>query len=590
MIRRRNLMMFLAFSLLTVDPLVYGQASKTRPSKKRPARTATTNVLRPTLPANLMLYDLVKVSNLWIRDGRLNVAAHELRTALNAAPRHGLPSRDYWTASLEELYNKLAALPPLPPAPPAAPAPLVSVATGAELPVTPATPEPVPSVIVPPAEKVLADKFESEATAALLKYASHLSIGRINPSSLGDDVKVPRKTFALETLADVLKATTGSLSQNLDSLAPRWAEYLRLQNALDRLSRLNPDADFPKIVAPRKNLKVNDRDAAVVPPLKTRLRTLGYHIAFMDESVDTDLVAQVRRYLLDHGLSGNGDLTRNSPLWKHIGIQLEARLQQIRMTMEKIRWFPQSPESRYALNNIAMQNITVFEGSNAVLRMKTINGRSERPTPTLRDRLFAVELNPDWRVPVRLFIEDKLPIIQQDPWFFYRNGYVVYERGREVNPGYISWDWLSEDEIKNLSLRQLPGTGNALGVMKFHLSNGFAIYLHDTNERHLFSSRHRLMSSGCVRLERPLDMAAYLLAGHPRWGDAATIKANLATERVARRNVPLEHVIRLDQALPTYLVYWTVHIEEDGRILFASDYYRQDTRLFEQLRRSRASF
>lgn len=569
-------------SILTVA--VAATAQKKNPAKPvaKPAATASkVTVLKKTLPANAMIYDLLKVSNVWTANARLAPIATELRSILQNAHRQGLSNKDYWTTSLEELYTQLNALPPAPPVATPTPAPAVDVA------MTPTAPSPVVIEVPAPAptpEQVLADKFESEAMAALIKYASDLNIGRVNPLNVGEDVRIPRKTFALESLAAVLKNVTGSLDESLSTLAPQWPAYTKLKNTLDRLLRINADLEFPAITVPAKNLKLGDQDPSVFN-LKMRLQTLGYKVSAVNASYDAEAVALVKEYCVDHALGGNGELNRNSPIWSHIGVSLEARLQQIRMTMEKIRWLPTTPDDRYVHVNIAYQRLDMFERTGKAFSMKTINGREKRKTPMIKDKLTAIELNPSWTVPVRLIIEDKIPMIQRDPWFFARNNFVVYDGyGREMNPAYVDWSYMSDSEARSITLRQSPGLGNALGIMKFHLTNPYAIYLHDTNERELFAKRDRLLSSGCVRLERPVDFAAYLLSGHPKWGNIDTLRASLATTRLASRNVPRQFQIPMSQPVPVYLVYHTAEVEDGGKVKFAVDQYGQDLRLFNLLK------
>lgn len=530
-------------TMIAVSASVSFAAPSRKPAPKKPAKkTAVKPAPKPVvvLTPREQLYQQVGVSALWIEDGRLLPRAQQLRELVLSAGEHGLDPAAYWTPRHDELLRTASA--------------------------------------------ENAETVEAELTGVLLKYATDLSTGRLSdPTKLGDDVKMKRQPLNIARVANALKAIV-DLRQSFEAVAPQWPGYRELKAALARFRSLT-DAEFPAIAIPRRDPKLNEK-GAVFAAVKTRLRTLGYDVSNVDPVYDKELRDLVKTYVVDHALKGASDLRRSGPFWRHLSASASARATQIKLQMEKLRWLPATPDDRFLFVNLAFQRLNVWENKQVVMTMRTINGRVERKSPTLIDKIVNVELNPDWTVPVRLIVEDKIPAIMADPSYLERGGFQVFDRrGRELSDWEIDWYSITKQNAWQISIRQRPGLGNALGVMKFNLTNPYAIYLHDTNERHLFGENHRLISSGCVRLERPTDLSAYLLRDHPQWSDRRAVEAELATTQFADYWVRrLEYPIKLVRPVPVYLMSLTVEVDSRGVVKFAGDYYEQDTRLYQALR------
>lgn len=529
--------------VLLVSSVLQAQSNIPIPTP-RPSAPALPPALQGMPPAHVELYRALGLNALWVADGAPSPLAAELREALLAADTHGLNSAEYWTPALELQFQSLA----------------------------PAT----------------AEDFERAATAALMKYASDLSVGRVNPQSVGDEVKLAKRTLSIDALSAAMKNASAPLSESLEVLAPRWPAYRNLRAALARLRAVDAAVDYPAVSAPAKGPTLGT-SAPIVSLVKTRLRTLGYALSETGPVYSQELLTQLKKYYADNTLPGEVTLRADSQFWPHISVPLGSRIQQIQLTMEKLRWIPNGPDARYFDVNLALQRLRIYENGELVMSMKTINGRSKRKSPTLKDKLTVVELNPSWTVPVRLILEDKLPIVRKDPYFLSDHGYRIFDQSGRVEYSWwdINWDNLNRNNVDDIILRQGPGTGNALGVMKFHLTNPYAIYLHDTNERNLFVENHRLLSSGCIRLERPVDVALYLLRDQPRWNDRATLESQLAKAVFAEPWIPQMKRLSLSQSVPVYLNYLTAEADDDGLVKFANDYYGQDTALFNLLKARR---
>jgi murein L,D-transpeptidase YcbB/YkuD len=199
------------------------------------------------------------------------------------------------------------------------------------------------------------------------------------------------------------------------------------------------------------------------------------------------------------------------------------------------------------------------------------------------EQMTYLVLNPTWHVPRSIALRDKLPLIQKDPAYLKRHGYTLYQQQagapQVIDPFAVDW---SSPEAKTFPyrLRQAPGPNNALGRIKFMLPNRFNVYLHDTPEQELFSRTTRTFSSGCIRLERPLQLAVWVLQEQPDW-DRAALELAIANGR--------ERVIKLPQPIPVDFIYLTAWVTQDGVMQFREDIYRRDPKVAAALERNQGS-
>lgn len=543
---------FLSSSILS---LVFVSSAFAAPAKvapkipvKTPAKPVVAVAPKPppftvakALTPYISLYQLLNTQAIWVQNGALSPQVAGLRAALTQNPeRHALNPKAYWTETLENMFNAF-------------------------------TPE-------------QSDAFELEATKAFVNYASDLSIGRVNPTAVAPEISVSRKSTPYDLMVEALKNTSADLSVSMESLAPQWQIYRELQAAAVRLSGFTPE-NFPVIPVLKKSLKVGASDPAYAAA-KMRLAALGYVISETGPVYTKELLTVVQKFYAAQTIPGTPSLDKDAAFWREIAVTPQARIQQIRMTMEKIRWMPHAPEARFGFVNTAQERLRVYENGTKVLDMKTVNGRSQRKTPMLKDKITVVEFNPDWTVPVTLVVEDKQPLMVENPnWLYEHNYEIVDERNNPVDAWQIPWGQLTKENAQWFFIKQSPGLGNALGIMKFHLTNPYAIYLHDTNERNLFENNHRLLSSGCVRLERPLDLAQYLLRDTP-YADRRTLEAQLATTEVIDPWLKKKANVPLKQPMAVYLMYLTADATEGEPLKFAMDFYGQDTALYAALKKA----
>jgi len=210
--------------------------------------------------------------------------------------------------------------------------------------------------------------------------------------------------------------------------------------------------------------------------------------------------------------------------------------------------------------------------------MRVVVGTEYRRTPVFSDGMTYLVLCPYWHVPPNIAIQDKLPLIHKDPTYLTKQRIRVFQGwgadAEEIDPATIDWSKVTLENFV-FRLRQDPGPWNALGRVKFMFPNKFNVYLHDTPSQELFGKATRTFSSGCIRIEKPIELAEYVMQGNPNW-TRKTILAALETN--------IEQTVPLPEPIPVHLLYWTAWVDEEGSIQFRDDIYGRDKLLDKALR------
>ncbi|MGZ5495339.1 MAG: L,D-transpeptidase family protein, partial [Candidatus Aminicenantales bacterium] len=198
-------------------------------------------------------------------------------------------------------------------------------------------------------------------------------------------------------------------------------------------------------------------------------------------------------------------------------------------------------------------------------------------TPDFSAKISTITLNPAWNVPPKLAREDILPKLKKDPSYLIKKGFRVFESwsegAREIDGAAVDWTQIKPESL-SFKFRQDPGPQNALGRILFLFPNKFDVYMHDTPERHLFNQAVRDFSSGCIRIEKPLDLALYALRDDPSWTKEKILEIIDSGET---------KVIPLRKPLPVHILYWTAWLGVDGQVQFRQDIYLRDAALVRAL-------
>jgi len=414
------------------------------------------------------------------------------------------------------------------------------------------------------------------ATDAFLILGSHFLAGRINPETIDPEWIAYRREA---DLAQVLKRAveTGQIEKALKSLLPSQPEYKRLRDALAHYRLIESKGGW-KSVPEGPPMKPGDRGARVV--------TLCERLSATDDlpSMKTDIpdvyndeVEQaVRRFQERHGLEINGVV--DSMTLVELNIPVNERIRKIELNMERWRWLPQDLGQRHILINIANFELDVVENEQIILTMLAVVGNQFRRTPVFSDMMTYLVFNPYWNVSSNMAVQDILPQVLKDPHYLEsQNMKVLQGWGADVNeidPKTIDWPSIDRNNFP-FRFRQEPGPMNALGRVKFMFPNKFNVYLHDTPSKGYFLKNKRAFSSGCIRIEKPIELAEYLLRPDPQW----TKEKILATIKSGN-----ETTVKLPVAIPIHLLYWTAWADSDGVIHFLEDIYGRDKLVHEALR------
>lgn len=203
-------------------------------------------------------------------------------------------------------------------------------------------------------------------------------------------------------------------------------------------------------------------------------------------------------------------------------------------------------------------------------RYRVVVGKTDKPSPTVVAEISNVNMNPTWTVPASITKNEITAHMRKDPTYLARMRMRVLDgKGISLDPGSIDW---TAEKAPAVTVRQDSGPWNALGQVRIDMPNAFAVYMHDTNQKHLFNADYRFDSHGCARVDQVRDLAAWLLNDQPDW-QRQTIDAAIATGE--RRD------IKLTKTVPVAWVYLTAWTPQSGVIQFRNDIYGQDEQLAE---------
>mgnify|MGYP001827763312 FL=1 len=472
----------------------------------------------------------------WAADATLH-NADSLVAGIHAARRDGLQTEDYHLAQIELLLGAL---------------------------------ERDRFLDLPPDPDLLVD-LDLLLTDAFLVLGSHLLGGRVNPETLHAEwLAYNPKT----DLAGILEAAlaAGQIEAALDRLRPPHAGYADLKAALQRYRDIETRGGWPPLP---ENLLSQEGDVGDhIAQLRQRLSVsgdLGLQENQEENRYDGNLEGTVRRFQVRHGLPPTGRIDKQT--LNELNVPAAVRTRQIELNLERWRWIPHELGARYLLVNAADYRLTVFENAQPLWGMRVVVGRDYRSTPVFSADLQYLEINPYWDVPQKIAVEDILPKVKQNPEYLIRKHFKVFEDWRagatEIDPLTVDWSKVTKRNFR-FKLRKEPGPSNDLGRIKFMMPNRFAVYLHDTPNRKLFKKNYRSYSSGCIRLEKPLELAEYLLKDDPKWTYQSILRAVDSEQN---------RIVRLKKAVPVHLLYWTAWVDQKGVVNFRKDIYKRDPRL-----------
>lgn len=380
-----------------------------------------------------------------------------------------------------------------------------------------------------------------------------------------------------EAILDTLAAADDPVAILYAASSPDSPLYEDLVTALARYREIAAAGGWASMPE-GDSIEIGDDRPAQVPALRRRLLATGDLPAAALAATSLDwplydprLEDAVRRFQDRHGLTVDGVVgprTRTA-----LNVPVEERIRTILLNLDRLRWLPDSMGRRHVLVNIAGFEVMVFEDGRPILRSAIIVGKRHQETPAFSDTIEHVVFNPYWNVPKSITVQEIAPKAAEDPSYIFREDMeVVTPEGRTISPYVVDWQAAARGDMP-YRLRQRPGPQNSLGRVKILFPNDFAVYLHDTPAKSLFSRRVRAFSHGCMRVEKPFALAAELLG----WPEEKVMQHVQSGDR---------EWVRIDRPTPVHVTYLTAWVDpETGTVQFRDDLYGRDRDLRAQVAR-----
>jgi L,D-transpeptidase YcbB len=477
-------------------------------------------------------YEASGYEDAWSRDGRPTPQAQAIIETLQRAEEKGLDPEDYdasrWAARLQQLNQSGPAA-----------------------------------------------RFDLALTVCLMRYVSALHIGRVNPRQFKFALAEREARYDLAQFLRQDLVAARDVTAPLNAVEPQFRGYQRTLAALQHYLGLVHQDDGEPLPAPAKGLDVGGHYAGV-PRLARLLRLLGDLPADApapaSDLYQPELADAVRRFQERHGLKADGRL--GAQTIKQLNTPLATRVEQLHLTLERWRWLPPEFPQPPVVVNIPEFRLRALDDENKiVLTMNVIVGKALRhETPVFVKDMQYVVFRPYWNVPPSIQRSEIVPAIQRDRSYVARKNYEVTTHGGQVvTSGTISDEVLEQLRTGKLAVRQKPGPRNSLGLIKLIFPNEYNVYLHSTPSQQLFSQSRRDFSHGCIRVEKPEELAAWALQGKPEW--------TLERIRKAMQQGPDNVQVNLAKPIPVLILYGTAVTEESGAVHFYDDIYGHDAEL-----------
>jgi murein L,D-transpeptidase YcbB/YkuD len=418
-------------------------------------------------------------------------------------------------------------------------------------------------------------RFDAALTVCVMRYVSDLHIGRVNPQHFKFNLDVSAKKYDLPAFLRDKLIHEADVRAELDQVEPPFAGYKRTQRALQQYMELSRLDDGEQLPVPAKPVDPGGTYDGV-PRLMRLLRLLGDltdSAAPENSNVYTGpLVDAVKHFQARHGLGPDGRL--GAQTLKQLNTPLSFRVKQLRLTLERWRWVPYQFPQPPIVVNIPEFRLRAYDKDGMIgISMNVIVGKAYRhQTPVFERDMKYVVFRPYWNVPPSILRSEIVPAIRKDRDYIAKKNYeVVTPQGSVVTSGTISDDILQQLSAGKLMVRQKPGPTNALGLVKLIFPNEYNVYLHSTPSQQLFSQTRRDFSHGCIRVEKPAELSAWVLRDKPEW----SLKRVRAAMQTGKDNVQ----VNLTNPVPVLIIYGTAVVDQQNEVHFFDDIYGYDADL-----------
>ncbi|WP_041592404.1 L,D-transpeptidase family protein [Terriglobus roseus] len=484
-------------------------------------------------PQVASLYDMRDFDAIWVKNGKPTAQASAMLSEFSNAIKRGLRPEDYDASKWQERVANLK------------------------------SPEGAAS-------------FDVALTVNAMRFVSDLHMGRANPAHFTfgikgyDDRKIDAAAILNNQVVDASDVTKA-----LDSVEPQALQYGQLKTVLAHYLDLEPQdhsTPLPEIDAKAKTVPLTAGYPAM-QSLQQKLALLGDLSTGGDPNASADIntvTDALKHFQHRHGIAEDGKLGHDVVV--ALNTPITARVTQIADSMERWRWLNDNYQNASIMVNLPEFQLRAFEGTGAdhheVFRMNVVDGASSddtHHTPMIADQMKYLVFRPYWNVPPSIAKKEIIPHMQKQPGYLEAKNYETVDlKGQPASPD------MNRIAQGTVMVRQKAGNSNSLGLVKFMFPNQFNVYLHDTNEKALFTRTRRDYSHGCVRVQDPPKLADWVLRDNPKW-DADTIAEAMA-------NGDDNKSVSLPKPIPVVIFYSTAW-SDDGEIHFFKDMYGYDADL-----------
>lgn len=424
-----------------------------------------------------------------------------------------------------------------------------------------------------PSESDFAD-FDLALTICVTRYISDLHFGKANPGLFHSYLNAESAELDLPSFLRERLIHATDVKQVLEGIEPPFEGYRRTQQALQLYIAMAQEDRGGSLPVPKKPVDLGGSYAAT-SQLADLLRRLGdlpeQEVPLDSTTYGGPLVDAVKHFQARHGLEADGRLGKAT--LTQLNLPLTHRIRQLQLTLERWRWVPHSFPRPPIVVNIPEFKLRAMNSSyETELEMKVVVGKAYRhQTPVFAADMNQVIFRPYWNVPLSIQWAELLPKLEREPSYLEKNHYeVVTPENRFVTTANLDSATLAQLRSGKLRIRQTPGPENALGLVVFRFPNKHNVYLHATPATELFSKSRRDFSHGCIRAEKPVQLAAWVLRDQPEW-TPDRIAAAMNGEKTIQ--------VTLDRTIPVLIVYATAVVSGSGEVRFFEDIYGQDAEL-----------
>jgi len=456
----------------------------------------------------------------------------------------------------------------------------------------------------------------------LLEYVQDMKYGRIDPVKVFPTHHTMKMKDRDSTdLFNVLESKFVYVF--LKGLEPKYQRYTDLQKSLRHYFDLREKGGWDSLFITAEKIEFGDT-ASFIDNLARRLMVTGdldksfYKDTVLSRYDDSTLFKAVVRYQKINGLLDDGVIGKNTI--NDLNVSVHDRIKQISANLERCRWFEYPDTGRYIMVNLPDFMFYLKEDGKTVLSMKICCGqqresnfdkkmqnylrtkkKSHKPnnheTPTMHSKISHFILNPDWQVPANITDNEIIYKVLKDSFYLEENGYKIYKGDSLIDPLTINWKYYADKRLP-YKIKQDPGDGNSLGRIKFMFNNKFSIYLHDTPNKAAFQRAYRAVSHGCMRIQKPMELAEYLIKDHKHLefddirmdlglrpiDDEDKQKFKKRLEKFKEKEKEMKEpgfkfkskTIYLEKSIPLYVDYFTAWVDSTGTLQFRQDIYERD--------------